>query len=310
MNYSSSDNYFTTQTDIIQQANHVLQTPAYKPMKTKLLNLDTKFQSSDTGYGDKYGGAVFNAVLPQRITEIQSISVRCLELPVSFNNFSKSLENTFFTFQYNNGPIHTVTISDQFITSSSSLLFAVNTALSSIDISLNMSLSGSNVVFSNNHLSGSVVIKFNVDSKGNNDKNNFKNKLGWVLGFRMPQYTVLPSSNVISESYVNTNTVKYVYLALQENPNQGNPNSFISPLFQSYINKDILARVTIDSHTYSFGSLIPANLTNGYLVTDKRTYSPGKLALQNLQLQLLTDNGTPIHLNGQDFSFVVEIEHF
>lgn len=311
MNYLSNqpENYFTNLTEVTQQSNHILQSNAYKPIKTKLVNIDTKYQSSDTGYGDKNGGAVYNVSLPQRITEIQNISIRCMDVPVSFNNFSQALLNTYFNITYNN-IVHTITISDQFISSNSSLISAVNTALTAIDSSLNITLNGKNAVITNAHSSGSVTINFNVDSKGNSDKNNLKNKIGWMLGFRFPQYTINATQSATSESYINLNSIRYLYLALQENPNQGNPNSFVTPLFNSYINKDVLARVAIDTSFFSYGSVIPANLSNGYLVTDKRTYSPGKIALQNMQVQLLTDSGIPVNLNGQDFSFVLEIEHF
>ena len=312
--YSSRqpENYFTSSSDVVQQDNHILQTQIYKPLKKKYVNIDTKFQNSDTGYGNKVGGAVFNAVLPQRITEVQSLSIKCIEIPNTFYNFSQALQNTFFTFQYNNGTIHTVTIPDNNYITSSSLIIAVNTALTAIDPSLNIVLSanGNSAVLQNNHNTGSVVFTFDIDSKGNYDKNDFKSKLGWELGFRTTKYTVLPTQTQTSESFININTIKYLYLAIQENPNQGNPNSFVCPLFQSYINKDIVARVAVDSHFFPFGTILTANLSNGYLLTDTRTYYPGKLALQNLQVQLLTDNGTPINLNGQDFSFIMELEHY
>lgn len=311
-NYSSRqpDNFFTSTPDVVQQDNHILQTQIYKPLKKKYVNIDTKFQNSDTGYGNKLGQAVFNAVLPQRITEVQTLSVKCMEVPYSFYNFSQALQNTFFTFQWNNGAITTVTIPDNNYSTPSSLITAVNTALSTLDPSLNITLSANGAILQNNHNTGSVVFTFDIDPKGNYDKNNFKSKLGWELGFRTIKYTIAPNSTKTSESFININTVKYLYLAIQENPNQGNPNSFVCPLFQSYINKDIVARISIDKNFFPFGSVIDANYNNGYLLSDKRTYHPGKLALQNLQLQLLTDNGTPVNLNGQDFSFIMELEHY
>lgn len=313
-NYSSRqpDNFFTSTPDVVQQDSHILQTQVHKPLKKKYVNIDTKFQNSETGYGNKLGQAVFNAVLPQRITEVQTLSVKCMEVPYSFYNFSQALQNTFFTFQWNNGQIKTVTIPDNTYSTPSSLITAVNTALTALDASLNITISSNQTtaILQNNHNTGSVVFTFDIDPKGNYDKNNFKSKLGWELGFRNIKYTILPTKTQNSESFININTVKYLYLAIQENPNQGNPNSFVCPLFQSYINKDIVARIAVDTHFFPFGTVIDANYTNGYLLPDKRTYHPGKLALQNLQLQLLTDNGTPINLNGQDFSFIMELEHY
>jgi hypothetical protein len=43
-------------------------------------------------------------------------------------------------------------------------------------------------------------------------------------------------------------------------------------------------------------------------VTDVRTYQ-GKIDIQKLNVQLVTEWGSPVNLNGLDFSFVLEIEH-
>jgi hypothetical protein len=53
---------------------------------------------------------------------------------------------------------------------------------------------------------------------------------------------------------------------------------------------------------------MPANLFNGLLITDERTYS-GKIDIQKLNIQLLNEFGKSISLNGIDFSLCLEIEH-
>jgi len=88
---------------------------------------------------------------------------------------------------------------------------------------------------------------------------------------------------------------------------QSNPNSFISPLYQSIINKNVLARIVINSNIYAFGSILPANTFNGYLLSDQRTYS-GKVDIQKLQIQLVDEWGNAVDMNQVDFSFCLEIE--
>ena len=53
---------------------------------------------------------------------------------------------------------------------------------------------------------------------------------------------------------------------------------------------------------------MPANLSNGLLVTDIRSYT-GKVDIQKLNVQLVNEFGNVIDLNGDDFSFCLKIEH-
>jgi len=57
--------------------------------------------------------------------------------------------------------------------------------------------------------------------------------------------------------------------------------------------------------TYPFGSVLVANTLNGLLLSDTRNYN-GKIDLQKVNIQLLTETGSPVDLNGNDFSFCVE----
>jgi hypothetical protein len=99
-----------------------------------------------------------------------------------------------------------------------------------------------------------------------------------------------------------------LYLAIDEF-NKGNQSSFVPPLHSSLINKNIIARITLDKGGgYDYGRIIPVNCYNGLLVTDKRSYT-GKIDLLKLNIQLLNENGMVMNLNGMDFSFCLEIIH-
>ena len=43
-------------------------------------------------------------------------------------------------------------------------------------------------------------------------------------------------------------------------------------------------------------------------MSDRREYQ-GKIDIQKLNIQLVTEWGVPINLNGLDFSFILDIEH-
>ena len=174
-----------------------------------------------------------------------------------------------------------------------------------------------------------MTVDFSSDYQGVSNMLNFTSSLGWMLGFRSSSITV--DYDLISEtgysanagvsgygpsgqpivntlSVVNMNIPRYLYLAVDEYNNKGNQRSFITPLTNSLINKNIIGRVSIDNANYGFGKLLIASLENGLLHSDTRTYS-GKTDLLKLNVKLLYENGNIVSLNGTDFSFLLEVEH-
>ncbi len=128
------------------------------------------------------------------------------------------------------------------------------------------------------------------------------------MGFRtLTQEITAATSPVSSQASLDLNGPRYLYLAMEEY-GKGNPNSFQSPMHSSQINKNILARITLDPTQYPYGSTLPANTYNGLLLSDIRTYS-GKVDLQKLNVQILNEVGVPMALNGGEFSFCLEVAH-
>jgi hypothetical protein len=151
-----------------------------------------------------------------------------------------------------------------------------------------------------------IDINFAVDATNNFDKYNFKNKLGWMLGFRDLSYNIRQTTRT-AESIADMNSSRYLYLVVDEF-SKGNFNSFLTLNTMSQIKSNVIARITLNRTTYAFGSVLPANNYNGYLLTDKRSYN-GKVDLQKLKIQLVNENGVPVHLNGLGFSFCLEVEY-
>ena len=78
---------------------------------------------------------------------------------------------------------------------------------------------------------------------------------------------------------------------------------FVSEEFVS-----VYLKLSILFSNYGFGDYLPANKQNGLLLSDVRGYS-GKIDLNKINLQIVSDIGTPLPLNGYDFSLCLEIEH-
>lgn len=301
-NMSEFNNDLFLEPKTTQYGSHMIMSNVHKTTKKKFISIDTRFRD-EYNYSQLIN---YNITIPERITEVKTMKVVCAEIPISFYNISAALGNSFFSVTYN-GTSKVVTVPDgQY--DNTGLISAINT-------NLDAKFGVSNIICnSTNNASGfttnnTTILNFAVNSDGTNDKYNFKTKLGWVLGFRQPSYTMKsPVTSVTSEAFIDCNGPRYLYLAIDEF-NKGNQSSFIPPLYKSLVNKNIIARIALDKpQGFDFGKILPANLTNGLLVSDNRDYS-GKIDLMKLNVQLLSENGTIMNLNGIDFSFCLEITH-
>jgi hypothetical protein len=275
-----------------QYGNHMIMTNVHKQSKVKFINIDTKFRD-DYDYTQP---ANFQVVLPERVNDVHSLRVTNIEIPMSFYNISANLGNNYFKF-VNGVNAEMITIDDNNYTAAT-LASEINTKLTGKGLTFTINANGRTTVTA----SANRTLVFDVDKTGNSDKFNFKQKLGWLLGFRKTTYLV--SVSTTAECTLDLYGTRYLYLAIDEF-NKGNQNSFVTPLSSSLINKNIIARIALDLSTYSYGSMLPATYYNGLLTTDTRSYT-GKIDLQKLNVQLLNESGIPMMLNGQDFSFCLE----
>jgi hypothetical protein len=295
------DNFLSPK--ITQNGGHMVMTNVVKPSKIKYFNIDTRFQEEYNNVTK----ASFTYQLPQRIADVRSIVVRSVELPISFYSFSQNRGNTFFQVGSTN-----ILIPDSQYTTNS-IVTQINSKLSSqVSSNLQISIPTNDVtneyhtVITNNS-GASRVIHFDVDVTGNFNKYNLKSTLGWCLGFREPSYTIANGATLVSEGIVDMNNTRYLFLVVDEF-RQSNPNSFVSPLSNSLISKNVLARITLSPSTFAFGSVLTANTFNGLLLSDQRVYS-GKTDLQKLNIQLVDEWGNIVDMNQIDFSFCLEIEY-
>jgi len=281
-----------------QYGSHMIMTNVNKQTKQKLINIDTKFR-------DEYNflqTVNYNVTLPERITDVKSIEIVNVEIPITYYNISMNLGNSYFKISNtdNSNPVLIVIPDGQY--TDVTLAKSISDLLSNSSHSnLKFEIKGSNSKFSGS----GVKIEFDIDSTGNSDKFNCKFKLGWILGFRNTTYII--SSDIISEAIIDLNGPKYLYLAIDEFNNKGNQNSFITPLSNSMINKKVIARMAMNSLMFPYGFVASFTLLNG-LTTDIRSYS-GIIDLMRLNIQLLNENGTPMQLNGLDFSFLMKVKH-
>lgn len=278
-----------------QYGSHMVMTNVQKDLKQKYISIDT----ANSEEYNSLKTSIYNISLPERINNIKELSLKNIEIPLTYFNISENLGNNYFRITIS-GTSEIIKIADANYTSST-LKTAIDTALSGKNLTISLT---DHSLSSFTASSGTITVEFDVDKYGNKDKYNLKHKLGWLLGFRLTSYDV--SATTSSEAFLNLNGSNYLYLALDEYSKSGANQSFSTPLFSSFVNKNILARILVDHNEYSFGEVIIASDSNGYLLSDARKYD-GKIDLQKINVQLLNGQGVPMNLNGLDFSFCLEV---
>jgi hypothetical protein len=300
--------------EVSQYGSHMVMTNVVKPVRIKYINLDTKFADDYVNNTTNpsnlltYNQSSYTFTLPQRINDVKSIKVQTSEVPMTFYNISAFNGNNVMSVKVGTGTPIIISVPDGNYTVSS-LISAISSQFTSNSISgfsiTNSSLNNK-TTFANTNGSA-ITLNFAINPDGTFDKYNFKNKLGWALGFRKTSYTIAQTNGtLISESIAQLNW-KYLYLALDEFSN-GNQNSFASQMSSSLINKNILAKIVLNKTTYDFGTILGTNANIGNLLSDIRSYN-GKIDIQKLKLQLLNEYGNVVNLNGADFSVGIQIEY-
>ncbi len=279
-----------------QYGSHMVMTNVVKETRKKYINIDSRFHDEYMN-GD---AASYTITLPERINDVKSLCVCNAEIPMSIYNVSADLGNNCFKVT-TGGTSSLITIPDGNY-SATTLKTAIDDGLSVTD--LTCSITDNKFKFT---AAATTTIDFAVDGTGAYDKYNFKGKFGWMVGFRDVSIEIAAGSSATGSAFVNLQSPRYLYLVVDEFT-RGNQNSFMSPLAASSINKNILARIVLDSVNYPYGSILTANVFNGHLLSDVRSYT-GKVDLQRLSVQLVNEYGVPVNLNGLDFSFCLEVQY-
>jgi len=308
--YFDKDNLSFMDPHVKEQGGHMVMTNVFKETQKKYLNIDTRFQ--EDYQSEKYADFTIN--LPQSINNVQSMKVLNIEIPASMYNFSLKRDNTFFIVENSDNQKIPIVIEDGNYTLASlaeEIARQFKMGKNEIDIGVTIDESTHKILFNyyTENIQGTkkYILHFDVDESGKRDTTHFKSKLGWLLGFRDPSYIIWESGYIISETFVNLHSLRYLYLNIDEY-SQSNANTFITPTSISYTNPHAIARVVIDPNTHSFGTVICGNIANGTLLTNRRTYK-GRTDIQRLSIQLLDECGNKIDLNQMDFSFALEIEY-
>ena len=243
------------------------------------------------------------------ISDVVQMTLNSIELPTTYYTISKQFNSNYFTIKVNDSTT-IITIPDGNYTQTA-IMDIINTQLSlvgapfsyvSFIINLTSTTTGSAQTMvgpNGNGLVDIIELNFRADRSGLDDRNTpLPLKFGWCLGFRNGIYT--GSVNYVSESVVDLSGPKYLYLVVDDYNSSINDN-FISAFNSSILQKNILARISLQSPYYT---ILEQN--NSALITTPREYF-GPVNIQTLTIQLLDEYGRVVDLNNMDFSFCLTL---
>lgn len=300
--------------------------PLKKRILKKSINIDTRFR--DNYYATQ--STNFHFDLPIKFNNIVSLQLSAFEYPTTAYAISKQFGTNFFWVSATDGKIterkrivipngnytaiDVVAFLNNYVTTNPK--FTATTYLKYL--TFNMNLGGLALNSGSGQLIVSVAPKdkegldtpsfcfsldFQSDINGNPDYGTpLPLKLGWILGFRQGYYE--NNANYVTEGIVNTGGPSYMYLVVDDYNNNVN-NNFFSAFNSSLLNKNILARISLQPSIFSTLTLTQNNLN---LITNPREYF-GPIHIQKLHIQLLDEYGRVIDLNNMDYSFCLTMEY-
>ena len=277
--------------------------PIKKRTIKKNLNIDTRFR--ENYYTSSASN--FNFSLPTNFNDVLQMQLASIELPTTFYAVSKQYGNNFFSITVDASDSIVINIPDGNY-DQITIMDAINNQLflAGINVTFTINLtngttgSGQTLVgFSDSTTHTKLEINFQADRFGVSDRNTpLPLKFGWTLGFRNGIYT--GNLNYVSEGLVDITGPKYFFLVVDDYNNSVN-NSFYSAFNSSILNKNILARISLQANTFNI--LEQNNLS---VITTPREYF-GPVNIQTMNVQLLDEYGRIVDLNNMDFSFCLNL---
>jgi hypothetical protein len=280
--------------------------PIKKRTIRRNINIDSKFRENYY----TTSASNFNISLTMNLYNILQMQLASIELPTTYYVISKQYGNNFFTINVNELGGKVITIPDGNY-DQNTIMDVINNQLSLLpapynqvlfEINLTSGITGSaETMVGFTSLTGitSLTLDFQADKYGISDTGTpLPLKFGWILGFRNGIY--VNNLNYVSEGVVDITGPKYLFLVVDDYKNNVN-NSFYSAFNSSILNKNILARISLQSNTFN---VLEQNNLN--LITTPREYF-GPVNITTLNIQLLDEYGRIIDLNNMDFSFCLTL---
>ena len=300
---------------------------------TKCLNVDTRFR--DNFYGTQSSDFVIQ--LPTKFNKVVSMQLASFEIPISFYGISAAYGNNhlYLRVEYLSMDDNVTVLTDEMTIvlpdgnySANDLLNTINMFLSPKDecnvlinpnsifnyiifeLDINACGSGNGKVtvtpcgkYASNiqsiYMDFTKDINGNCNNNSNNNNRSILKHIGWNLGFIYPTYS--GSIGYMGEAIMEVTSIRYIYLGIEDFNNQSN-NHFVSVMKDSFMSKDILARISLSGT--SFSVLMENNMNS---VTEPRMYF-GPVDIQKIRVRLYDEFGNILQMNNSNYSFCLNLK--
>jgi hypothetical protein len=291
MSYYFDNKNIMSGPSIKQQDSHMIMAGVSKTIKERIISIDTKFRK-DYVYGQN-ADADFTVNFGEKITEVRSMEVDSIDVPLTFFNINSS-NNTFHV------NTSLITLTPGFYPNVATVATEINSKMVSAGFAA-ADISFSTVGINQTSVFRTNTVAYDISFGA---AESYKTNLGWLLGFCKNSYRISSSSkSVVSECSINLKNPRHLFLAINEFSST-NVNSFLAPFENANLNKNIIARISVPDT--GFATTVTASHGNGYLVSEVRKYLE-KVNIQRMHIQLLDDAGNVVNLNGSDFAFTLRI---
>jgi hypothetical protein len=286
--------------------------PLDKRILKKILNIDTRFR--ENYYTTTSSN--FQIDLPGTFNQVVFLELAAIEFPASFYTVSKVFGNNFFTLEIEGNDPLVVTVPDgnydylSFQNYVNTYLTSCVTPYNKIQIqadienvttSLELVGGSQRMLFGSTDGLTSFSINFLTDKYGNEDRQTpLPLKLGWLLGFREGYYE--NALTYVSEGLVSLLGPRYFYLVVDDYNNNVS-DGFYSAFNSSILNKNILARISVNGASL-YSTNINISQFAGNLVVAPRHYF-GPVNVSKLKIQMLDEYGRILDFNNMDYSIVL-----
>jgi len=286
--------------------------PLDKRILKKILNIDTRFR--ENYYTTTSSN--FQIDLPGTFNQVVFLELAAIEFPASFYTVSKVFGNNFFTLEIEGNDPLVVTVPDgnydylsfqtyvnNYLTSSVTPYnkIQIQADIENVTTSLELVGGSQRMLFGSTDGLTSFSINFLTDKYGNEDRQTpLPLKLGWLLGFREGYYE--NALTYVSEGLVSLIGPRYFYLVVDDYNNNVS-DGFYSAFNSSILNKNILARISVNGASL-YSTNINISQFAGNLVVAPRHYF-GPVNVSKLKIQMLDEYGRILDFNNMDYSIVL-----
>ena len=277
------------------------------PVKRITLNQNINLNSCFRHNYYKSDPADFLYVFPSEIKNVLSMRLVSIELPNSWYLISEKFKNNYFQITIedeNTSHEFEIKVPDGNY-DSDTLSYFLNTTyfyLSPNDsllkhIEFKIDKFNFKSIFKVDNSEGCYTFSFKFID---NLQQNFMNSLGWLMGFRLANYSNL-ITELRSEGLFDAGGDRYVYVAIDDF--QYNNNTLNSVFFdKGLLNEEVIAKIPMNNGKLS---LIVNEDSNPLSKVRKYT---GPINIAKLQIKLLDKFGNIIDLNNMDYSLTLEME--